>query len=291
MKKFEFTFKALGTICTVTIIWESKNGLNKLINECYKKIVTFENEFSRFKNDSSLSILNDKKEYEVSDEFLSLVQKSREVYTLTGGYFNPLVDVRKIGYSHSFDLQVFEKQEVLENLAFEEVKNYGNLMKLSQNMNLDFASIAKWYLSEKISQFLRDKWWKNNLVNLWWDIYVNGLNLDWEKWRVSIESPFWDTKPVDIFELTNTSISTSWSYLRKWEIDGEKYHHLRNPFSQELQTELVSVTIIHPFWYMTDALATACFAMGKEKSIEFLEKNNIAYLLILENWEILKNIK
>lgn len=291
MKKFEFTFKALGTICMVIVIWESKNGLTKIINECYKKIVTFENEFSRFKNDSTLSILNEKKECEVSDEFLSLIQKSREVYRLTSGYFNPLIDVRKIGYSHSFDTQVFEKKEVSENLSFEDVKNYGNLIKLAENMNLDFASIAKWYLAEKISQFLKEKWWKNNLVNLWGDIYVNGLNLEWEKWKVSIQSPFWDTKPVDIFELSNISISTSWSYLRKWEIQWEKYHHLRNPFSQELQTELVSVTIIHPFWYMTDGLATACFAMWKEKAVSFLEENNISYLFILQNGEILKNIK
>jgi thiamine biosynthesis lipoprotein ApbE len=110
MKKFEFTFKALGTICTVVIIWESKNDLTKLINECYKKIVAFENEFSRFKNDSTLSILNEKKECEVSDEFLSLIQKSREVYTLTSGYFNPIINSKKIWYYHSFYTQIFEKK-------------------------------------------------------------------------------------------------------------------------------------------------------------------------------------
>lgn len=291
MKKFEFTFKALGTICTIVVVWESKNWLTPLINESYKKIVAFENEFSRFKNDSTLSILNEKKECEVSDEFLSLIQKSREVYTLTSGYFNPLMNANKIWYSHSFDMQIFEKKEVVENLSFQNVKNYGNLIKLDENMNLDFASIAKWYLAEKISQFLRGKWWKNNLVNLWGDIYISGLNLEWEKWKVAIDSPFWDVTPIETILLTNMSISTSWSYLRKWEIQWEKYHHLRNPFSQKLETELVSVSIIHPFWYMTDGLATACFAMWKEKAISFLEENNISYLFVLQNGEILKNIK
>ncbi|MGE4443553.1 MAG: FAD:protein FMN transferase [Candidatus Altimarinota bacterium] len=291
MKKFEFTFKALGTICTIVVVGESKNGLTPLINESYKKIVAFENEFSRFKNDSTLSILNEKKECEVSDEFLSLIQKSREVYTLTSGYFNPLMNANKIGYSHSFDTQIFEKKEVVENLSFQNVKNYGNLIKLDENMNLDFASIAKGYLAEKISQFLRGKGWKNNLVNLGGDIYISGLNLEGEKWKVAIDSPFGDVTPIETILLTNMSISTSGSYLRKWEIQGEKYHHLRNPFSQKLETELVSVSIIHPFGYMTDGLATACFAMGKEKAISFLEENNISYLFVLQNGEILKNIK
>jgi thiamine biosynthesis lipoprotein ApbE len=52
---------------------------------------------------------------------------------------------------------------------------------------------------------------------------------------------------VYICELTHSSISTSGSYLRKWEIDGKKYHHLRNPFSNEVEEELLSVTIIHPY--------------------------------------------
>ncbi len=291
MKKFEFTFKALGTICNIVVIWENKNGLNLLINQCYKKIITFENEFSRFKNDSALSILNQKKEMEVSDEFLSLIDKCRFIYTTTSGYFNPLIDVRTIWYSHSFDTQIFEKQDIWENLIFTNIKNYGNLIKLESNMNIDFWSIAKWYLSEKISQFLSEKWWKNNFVNLWWDIYVSWYNLEWEKWKISIESPFWENTPVYICELTNSSISTSGSYLRKWEIDGKKYHHLRNPFSNETEKELVSVSIIHPYWYMTDALATACFAMWKQKAIDFCEKNAITYLLILKNWEIIQNIK
>jgi hypothetical protein len=42
---------------------------------------------------------------------------------------------------------------------------------------------------------------------------------------------------------------------------------------------------------MTDALATACFAMWKQKAIDFCEKNAITYLLILKNWEIIQNIK
>ncbi len=291
MKKFEFTFQALGTICSIVCIWENKQRLPALINECYQKMVTFEKEFSRFKRDSLLSSLNREKQMEVSDEFLSLIEKSREVFRLTNGYFNPLIDVRNIWYVHSFDTQIFEKKEWGENLDFESIKNYGNLIKLQPDMNLDFGSIAKGYLSEKISLFLQQKWWKNNFVNLWGDIYVSGVNLEWEKWKISIESPFWDTTPVHICELTNTSISTSGSYLRKWEIEGKKYHHLRNPFSKEAEKELVSVSIIHPFWYMTDALATACFAMGKKKAVDFCEKNGISYLFILQNGDIVKNIE
>lgn len=290
MKKFEFTFQALWTICMIVLIWKEKTWVNTLINQCYKKIIAFQNEFSRFQKDSTLSLLNHQKQAEVSDEFLSLIQKSREIFHLTQWYFNPLIDVRNIGYSHSFNEQIFEKKDFWENLHFENIKNYGNLIKLEPDMNLDFGSIAKWYFSQKISLFLQEKWWKNNFVNLWGDIYVSGVNLEGEKWKVAIESPFWETSPITTLSLTNMSISTSGSYLRKWEIEWKKYHHLRNPFSNEWEKELISVSIIHPSWYMTDALATACFAMWKQKAIDFCEKNNIFYLFILENGEVIQKL-
>lgn len=288
MKKFEYTYKAIWTICSITIISENDNWLNNLINECYNKTIIFENELSRFKENSKLSLLNKSKKLEVSDDFLSLIYKSREIYKLTNWYFNPLIDVRKIWYSNSFEEKVFEKIDVDEDLSFDEVKNYWNLLEIWEFMNLDFWSIAKWYLAEKISHYITDKWYKNNLVNMWWDIYASWTNLDWNKWQIAIDSPFWWNE-IEIVEISNSSISTSGTYLRNWEISWEKFHHIRNPFQDKQEDELVSVSIIHNNWYFTDAIATAVIAMWKQKAINFCEKNHIKYLFVLKNKEILRN--
>lgn len=289
MKKFEYTYKALWTICSITIINENENWLNEIINNCYNKTIAFENEFSRFKDTSVLSELNKKKKLEVSEDFLSLIYKSRIIFKLTDWYFNPLIDVRKIWYTHSFEDKNFEKLELNEDLSFNKVKNYWNLLEIGKNMNIDFWSIAKWYLAEKISRFLSDNWYNNNLVNMWWDIYASWKNLEWNKWQVAINSPFWDDEPIEVIEISNASISTSGTYLRNWEIDSIKYHHIRNPYSQKIENELVSVTIIDNAWYMSDALATAVIAMWKNKALEFCKNNNIKYLFILNNWEILRS--
>lgn len=290
MKKFEYTYKAIWTICSITIISENDNWLNNIINECYNKTINFENEFSRFKEDSKLSLLNKFKKLEVSDDFLSLIYKSREIFKLTNWYFNPLIDVRKIWYSNSFDKNLFSKIIINEDLNFDNVKNYWNLLEIWEFMNIDFWSIAKWYLAEKISNFLSEKWFNNNLVNMWWDIYASWLNLEWNKWQIAINSPFWNNYEIKIVEISNASISTSWTYLRNWEISWEKYHHIRNPFLDKQEEELVSVSIIHNEWYFTDAIATAVIAMWKNKAIEFCKKNNIKYLFILKNNDIIKDL-
>jgi hypothetical protein len=57
--------------------------LNEIINDCYQKTLAFEQEFSRFQYDSVLNKLNREKKQEVSEDFLSLIYKSKIVYTLT----------------------------------------------------------------------------------------------------------------------------------------------------------------------------------------------------------------
>lgn len=290
MKKFEYSFSALWTGCLISVINENDENLNKIINNCYNKTLSFEQEFSRFRTDSVLSKLNKEKRLKVSEDFLSLVYKSREIYKLTNAYFNPLIDVRKIWYINDFDKKEFRKLEINEDLSFDKVKNYWDELEIWENMNLDFWSIAKWFLAQKLSDYLTEKWYKNNLVNLWWDIYASWLNLEWKKWQIAISSPFLENENIDIIEISNESISTSWIYKRKWKIDWKKYHHIRNPFSSKTQNEIVSASIIHQFWYMTDWLATWVIAMWKQKAIDFCKNSNIKFMFIFNDWKILKEI-
>ena len=289
MKKFDYTFKALWTICIISIIQENDDWLNKIVNSCYDMIINFENEFSRFKNDSILSKLNIEKKLEVSDDFLNLIIKSREIYSLSKGYFNPLIDVRKIWYSHSFDENKFEILDIKENLDFKNVKNYWNLLEIDENMTIDFWSIAKWFLADKVGNYLKSKWFTNFLVNLWWDIVVSWVNAYNKPWSVWISNPDDIQDIIHSVNLTNKSISTSWIYLRNWQINDKTYHHIRNPFSNEQSTKLKSVSIVDYYWYKTDALATAIIAMWYDLALDFCKANKISFIFVLEDLSIIKS--
>lgn len=290
MKKFEYSFKSIWTICSIIIIKEDDNWLNKIINSCYNIIQNFDYEFSRFRNDSILNKLNNEKKLEVSSDFLSLLNKSKDIYNLTKWYFNPLVNVERVWYTNSFDTWDFLKVKSKQNLKFENIKIYGNLVELEENMSLDFWSIAKWFLSDKLSNYLKTFWLNNFLVNMWWDIYVSGKNLENKNWWVAISSPFEEWKNIYWVELSDKSISTSWTYLRKWKIWAKDYHHIVNPFSAKQQQKLLSVSVIDDFWYKTDALATWLIAMWEKKALEFAKDNNLKYIFILEDSRILKNV-
>jgi thiamine biosynthesis lipoprotein ApbE len=83
MKKFDYSFFALGTTCVISIVTEQEPPKNQLINELFEYVKDFEREFSRFKEDSDLMKLNTKKTFEVSNRFLRLLDRSREIFVVT----------------------------------------------------------------------------------------------------------------------------------------------------------------------------------------------------------------
>ena len=172
------------------------------------------------------------------------------------------------------------------NLDLESVKIEGNTLSLWNDQNIDFWWIVKWYVVDMVRDFLFSRWYKNFIVNAGWDIYAAGSN-NGVKWVVWIDNPFVPNEVFATLELENKSISTSWSYKRNWKINNKEYHHIINPINDNnCESEMISLTLIAPDTLTTDTLATACFNMGIQKSLIFLEKNNIDSLIVWSDKKI-----
>ena len=131
------TRKALGTDIEISVITDDSN-IERRINGVFDFFNSFELEFSRFLPLSQLSILNREKKLTVSNRFIDLVKLCKEVYRKTDGYFNPLVDVATIGYSHSFEENNFTITDRKANLDLDSISIDGNTITLSETQNLDF---------------------------------------------------------------------------------------------------------------------------------------------------------
>jgi thiamine biosynthesis lipoprotein ApbE len=93
-----------------------------------------EEEFSRFKSESGLSILNKKRTCEVSDTFIDILKKCKKIYADTNFYFNPLINVRQLGYTKDFYSNEFKQEDAdLEvNLDLETIEIQGNTVNLHE---------------------------------------------------------------------------------------------------------------------------------------------------------------
>lgn len=274
----------MGTEITITIFWQEDSSTD--IGYVFDIFSSLETEFSRFKSDSQLSVLNAEKKLKVSERSIEILKKCKEIYTDTSGYFNPLIDLRKIGYGSDFKSKRFKKEEGEVNLEREQVEIIGNEIYLKENQNLDFGGIAKWYGVDKAKEYLASKGYKDYIIDAGGDIYVAGVQENWEKIVVGVDSPFVKDTLFASLELKDKAIATSGNYKRKRKIGETEYNHIINPITWSNNNEITNISLITNKCYLGDAYATACIAMGLEKALLFLKKNHIDGIIICTNKKV-----
>lgn len=285
--EYKFNDKKLWTTFEIIIVeneWKDKE-INDNMFLIWKYIDEFEQEFSRFRDNSQLTNLNNQKNLNVSRTFLDILAKSMNLYRFTNKYFNPLLNLKNLWYSHSFAENNFEILLENQDLNLEEINIVWENIVLKENQNIDFWWIAKWYLVDKLDEKLSDFWYTNYLVNAWWDIYMKWLNNENEKWVIWIENPY-EQWYIWTVSLSDISISTSGSYKRHWKIKWEDYHHIVNPYTWKNENSLIWITIISSKCYISDSLATAIFSMWIDKWKEFMLNNWIDWILFWSNKSI-----
>jgi thiamine biosynthesis lipoprotein len=76
-------------------------------------------------------------------------------------------------------------------------------------------------------------------------------------------------------------LATSGISKRKWEIAGQKFHHLINPKEPEnFLFELKTVTVILSTTEEADVWAKCLFLMGKEGAIIYARENDMAAIIL-----------
>lgn len=238
--KYIETEKHLWTDIEIQII-SSEEGTQEVLKEVFLYCEAFENEFSRFQEESTLSRLNAHKSLEVSDRFIRLLRSALFYKAATNGYFSPFIDISTLWYSQSFDSGVFTPSK--KRHVDEAVSIRWNIVTLGTQSTLDFWGIWKWFLVEEIKQLLFKKWYFDFCINAGWDISVSWQNSIWGLWNIAIENPF-NGESLWVFACSGVSINTSGNYKRKWSIGDKKYHHIVDPYTWKNVNDFISVTII-----------------------------------------------
>jgi thiamine biosynthesis lipoprotein len=190
------------------------------------------------------------------------------------------MNLKNIWYAEDFRKWIFDKKEELQDIDIEKISVNQNKIKLWKNQNIDLWWIVKWYAVDLVSEYLKEKWYIDFIINAWGDIFISWKNKNGDVPVVAIDSPFNKKKILAVLEVTNKAISTSWTYKRKWNVENENFHHILNPKTNSNNNEIISISLVSDKCYIADAYATACIAMWIEKSLVFLKKQNIDWIII-----------
>lgn len=298
MEKIVKMFSSLGTLNTITIYFENEDSqkANITINKIEKYINDLDDRLSIFKPSSEISLINKNAGIEfkkVSKDTFEILKFAKKYSKVTNGTFDittkPLTDLwRK---NKNIIPKYEEIKESLRNV------NYNNIilnikeqsvMLQNKGQEIDLGGIAKGYIIDKIKLILKNNNFNNAIINLGGTVSSIG-----EQRNIGIRNPFIpmnQSGKEELFAIINSvdvNIITSGSYEQYYKIDGRIYHHILNPKTgYPTETELVSVTLVGNNGAELDALATACFILGLEKSFRLVKKRKLNAIFVLNDGKI-----
>lgn len=154
---------------------------------------------------------------------------------------------------------------------------------LPEGMALDLGAVGKGIALDEILNYLRE----NNeitgaTISVGGSILTYGEKPDGTSWRVGIINPFDNSGFIGVLSLKGQwCVSTSGDYERYVEAEGIRYHHIIEPSTgYPADSGLSGVTILSRDGFLSDALSTACFILGREKGMRLAEQYGAEALFV-----------
>jgi len=269
-----------GTYYDIKFYSESKNFDESDLDSIFHE---FNSSLSTYISSSIISKINSNDEYFVDELFIDVYNKSKGIYELTEGYFDPtiglLLEYYGFGPPNNFDFKKYSFSEILSSVGFDKTRlSFDTIIKDNKLTKLDFNAIAKGYAVDIIASVMDQKNIDNYLIDIGGEIRSKGSNINNnESWKVAINNPDLNSedKYYKILNLNNLSIATSGNY-RNYKIDSitkKKYVHVINPITgKSEQGKILSVSVLSKSCFKADAYATAMMLGDIEYAIDLTNR-------------------
>jgi FAD:protein FMN transferase len=284
-----------------TFVFQKVCGMEaeKIIAEADRRLSHYEEEFSFFREHSTVSDINRLAGVgfaSISVDAVDLVREAIRMGELTGGLFDisiaPLVKMWAVNRPEARVVPLRELQSVLPLVNYRDIlldEERNAVMLKNPGQMIDLGGIAKGYITDRIIDLYASRGVSSALLNIGGNVKALGCNPDGEPWRVGVAYPdSHSTQSIGILNVKNRSVVTSGAYERGFLHNGKLYHHILDPRSgYPAETDLKSVTVVSPSSLEADAYSTPLFMMGAERAAAFAAEHQLVALFVTEKDEIL----
>lgn len=217
----------------------------------------------------------------------ALLALCTDVAQKSGGAFD--VCILPVSSLWDFDEEEFSPpadsavQKGLSVCSWELLSIDGADVSLAQaGAGLDLGGVGKGAACDEAIKVYEQSGISGAVIAVGGSVGVFGAKPDGSAWNIGVRDPNGaETESLGTLSLTSGCVSTSGIYEKKRELDGVTYHHILDPRTgYPAENDLVSATVICESGALSDALATACVVLGREKAEALLDEYKAAYLLI-----------
>lgn len=272
----EKTIFAMDTIISIRI--ESRSDSKELFTNCEELIKDVEGKLSKHIEGSEVSLFNDSDSgFTLSKETAELISLSLDVSRNSDGAFDitcePLTELWDITGD---DPVIPDNQDVeyeLTNVGYDKLTLSGYELKKEPMVKIDLGGVGKGYALSLVVNYLEGEGVKYGTVSFGGNIGIIGGKPDDKPWKIGIKDPRSTDDIIGTLSLEGGYTAVSGDYERYFISEGIRYHHILDPMTgYPVNNGVQSVAIVCEDGALADALSTACFVMGYEKSLELYNK-------------------
>jgi len=280
------THEAMGTVFECTLYARpgdaSTSEILRIADEAFAVVDDLEDRISRWRRDSQTAYINRHAAQEpvrVSPDILDLLLYATRAHEETDGAFDvtvgPLIALWGFYKGQGVLPSDDALSEAVARVGMDEVvidRSARTVAYTRDGVLLDFGGIAKGWALDLAAEVLRSHGVTSAVLHGGTSTVVAiGAPPDRAAWTVRIRDPYNKDKYVDEVALHNESLSTSAGYEKFIEVGGKAYCHIFDPRTGRPVEGMLSATAIAPSGRESDALSTAFFVMGVEKTSEYCQ--------------------
>lgn len=288
---YECTNHAMDTYIQQTVYGRNREAAAAA---AAKSIGTLENLISWRIDDSDIAKLNDAAGTDwttIDKKTLTILQDSLDVAQKSNGAFDPTIfPIASLWDFGGNNQRVPAKEEITKFLPY---INYANLRinteKSSASLNLhymaiDLSAISRGAACDEAVASYKSAGADCGIISVGNSVGVYGTKRDHTAWQIAIRDPKNTNEKaaaIGSLDLPSGFVSTEGSYEKQFVKNGVTYHHILNPKTGYPENNgLVSVTILYSNGAISDALANACFVLGKEKGLALIKEYHAGGIFI-----------
>lgn len=299
----DLAFRAMGCHMLAVLDDDSAAGATALA-DVPQRFAVWEQQLSRFRADSELSLLN-RRGYlrSASPALWAVVQLALDQARFTGGLVTPtlLTALEAAGYDRSFDALTAEAMagfvmrlpdtpcDTLEAWAAIRCDPATRSIQLPAGVRLDLGGSAKGWAADQAVRRLAA--YGPALIDAGGDIAVSGPQRDGSPWPIGVADPCAPDEQIDLLLLAQGGVATSGRDYRRWRQNGSWQHHLIDPRTlRPAITDLLSATVVGPSAAECEVAAKVVLLLGSRDGLGWLEAQPaLAGLVVLEDGSVIRS--
>lgn len=256
---------ALGAQVSIEIHHPDRAEAERLVERCVLEVRRLEQQFSLYRADSAISILNRTGILLAPDaDMVALLKTSQHFAEITGGAFDPTVQPLWQLHADHFSSGAPRNdgpspQHLIEALA--KVGHAGLLVGehrialLKRGAAITLNGIAQGFATDRVVERLRRAGLSTTLVNMG-EIRAIGARPDGTPWRVGLGDPDRPGVLTETVDLVDRAVATSAGAGFRFDSKG-RFTHLFDPATGRSPQRYQSVSVMAPTATEADALSTA----------------------------------